>query len=141
MAHLRRQKEEEEDALRASDHTRETSGNSNGKASSRAGSGPGGEERDKGVSQVNGQLGGTSASGEAAGQPGQDTAANNPPPGLGNLADIEWSYLDPQGQIQGEYSLVSLYNGSPHESGIQVLLRRNSCSAGITRVTSMLHCP
>ena len=30
-----------------------------------------------------------------------------PPPGLTDLASIEWSYLDPQGQIQGEYAVGS----------------------------------
>lgn len=32
---------------------------------------------------------------------------SGPPPGLTDPASIEWSYLDPQGQVQGEYSLRS----------------------------------
>lgn len=29
---------------------------------------------------------------------------SGPPPGLTDPASIEWSYLDPQGQVQGEYT-------------------------------------
>ena len=32
---------------------------------------------------------------------------SGPPPGLTDPASIEWSYLDPQGQVQGEYTLRS----------------------------------
>lgn len=32
---------------------------------------------------------------------------SGPPPGLTDPASIEWSYLDPQGQVQGEYTLGS----------------------------------
>jgi PERQ amino acid-rich with GYF domain-containing protein len=29
---------------------------------------------------------------------------SGPPPGLTDPASVEWSYLDPQGQVQGEYT-------------------------------------
>lgn len=36
-----------------------------------------------------------------------NTLPSGPPPGLTDPASIEWSYLDPQGQVQGEYTLGS----------------------------------
>ena len=32
---------------------------------------------------------------------------SGPPPGLTDPASIEWSYLDPQGQVQGKYTFTS----------------------------------
>lgn len=103
-------KEEEEDALRASDHARETSGGSSSVGQSVSG----GEEAGKAVDQVNGQLGGMSISGQADGPPPQGAAPNKPPPGLGNLSEVEWSYLDPQGQVQGGSLLIFLLDRWPH---------------------------
>lgn len=34
-------------------------------------------------------------------QPAQEQMGNGPPPGITDLTSIEWSYKDPQGQIQG----------------------------------------
>ncbi|KAI1786298.1 hypothetical protein LXA43DRAFT_1034392 [Ganoderma leucocontextum] len=70
-------KEEEEDAIRASEQPNVTS---------------------NGVEQVNGQIGNMSISAQD-GQP----APNQAPPGLADLSTIDWSYLDPQGQIQGPF--------------------------------------
>ncbi|PIL30875.1 hypothetical protein GSI_07044 [Ganoderma sinense ZZ0214-1] len=83
-------KEEEEDAIRASEQAKEPAGGTSG--------GVNGEGTSNGVEQVNGQLGNVSISGQD-GQPAQ----NQPPPGLADLSTIDWSYLDPQGQIQGPF--------------------------------------
>ncbi|KAI0367506.1 hypothetical protein BV20DRAFT_970473 [Pilatotrama ljubarskyi] len=54
------------------------------------------------VNQVNGQLEQLSINGQGDNQP---SAAGNPnkPPGLGDLSSVEWSYLDPQGNVQGPF--------------------------------------
>lgn len=46
-----------------------------------------------------------SASPESATSP-PTVVGNGPPPGLPDLAGIEWSYLDPQGQVQGTISPI-----------------------------------
>lgn len=40
------------------------------------------------------------------GQPTPDPITSGPPPGLVDLASVEWSYLDPQGQIQGRCTMM-----------------------------------
>lgn len=42
------------------------------------------------------------------GQPTPDPITSGPPPGLMDLTSVEWSYLDPQGQVQGEYTPKSI---------------------------------
>lgn len=37
-----------------------------------------------------------------------EPANNGPPPGIPDLASIEWSYKDPSGQIQGTYTVRAL---------------------------------
>ena len=82
-------KEEEEDVLRASEQAKDPSGGASNPVT--------GNRNLNGVEQVNEQLGNMSISGQQDGQP----LPNQPPPGIGDLASVDWSYLDPQGQIQG----------------------------------------
>jgi len=39
--------------------------------------------------------------------PASNPATLGPPPGITDLASVEWSYLDPQGQVQGKLSLIN----------------------------------
>ncbi|TBU26370.1 hypothetical protein BD311DRAFT_726243 [Dichomitus squalens] len=84
-------KEEEEDALGASDQAKDPSG-----GTSHAVNGNG---NPNGIERVNEQLGNVSISGQQDGQP----QSNQPNPAIGDLSAIEWSYLDPQGNIQGPF--------------------------------------
>ncbi len=121
-------KEEEEDALRASEHGRESS------ASSKVENGTIGAN---GVGHSNGQPGGSSISGQGDSADG----AGRPPPGLADLSNVEWSYLDPQGQLQGGYSLKIAFDRLPHAvCDIQDLSKQTSCSGGTMRDTSSLPC-
>ncbi|KAI0719107.1 hypothetical protein C8T65DRAFT_706478 [Cerioporus squamosus] len=86
-------KEEEEDALHASEHRRDPS------SSSKLENGAIGTN---GVGHVNGQPGGPSISGQGDSAAGS-SGAGRPPPGLADLSNVEWSYLDPQGQLQGPF--------------------------------------
>lgn len=90
-------KEEEEEAIRASEQAREPSGGVNGEGTS------------NGVEQVSGQLGNMSISGQD-----EQPAQNQPPPGLADLSSIDWSYLDPQGQTQGRLLLSFAFGRFPH---------------------------
>lgn len=38
-----------------------------------------------------------------------DTANAGPPPGIADVASVEWSYLDPQGQVQGKSLEIFIY--------------------------------
>ncbi len=40
------------------------------------------------------------------GQPTPDPITSGPPPGLVDLASVEWSYLDPQGKMQGRCTMM-----------------------------------
>ena len=101
-------KEEEEDMH---DHTRETSG---GTTSTGGGSTSVSEDASKVVDQTSQPNGGTSIP-----RLGNDQATQDAPskalPSQGNLAEVEWSYLDPQGQVQGGYSASCSYT-APHEA-------------------------
>lgn len=58
--------------------------------------------------EANGGLDGSSSPSNARG----------PPPGILDLASVEWSYLDPQGQIQGRYSYsLQFYIDLPFRQG------------------------
>ena len=97
-------KEEEEDTLHASEHRREPSSNSkseNGATSSSE------------VDPVQGSLSSLSIAGSGDGASGS-SGTGGPPPGLTDLASVEWSYLDPQGQIQGGYLLKFTIDRFPH---------------------------
>ncbi len=63
------------------------------------------------VDQVHSQLGNLSISGQGHSQSG---SANKHPPGLGDLSDMDWSYLDPQGEVQGGSLLKILFHRLPH---------------------------
>lgn len=76
--------------------------------------------------------------------PDQQTSAINPPvtgppPGLADPASIEWSYLDPQGQEQGQSSCLNTLNM------LQRLLQGRSglmsCKNGSMKVTLLLNYP
>ncbi len=94
-------KEEEEDAVRASEQAKQSSGGTP--------SGVNGDGTSNGVEQVNGQIGNTSISGQ-----GRQPGPHQPPPGLADLSTIDWSYLDPQGQIQGGLLLSFSFSRFPH---------------------------
>ncbi|KAI0757426.1 hypothetical protein C8Q80DRAFT_1091984 [Daedaleopsis nitida] len=91
-------KEEEEDALRDADAKASSGGTSNG--DSKLTNGVGGMSNPSTVEPVTGQLGNLSMSRQ--GDDLRDTT-NKPPLGPGDLSSVDWSYLDPQGQIQGPF--------------------------------------
>lgn len=78
----------EEEEVGASERAEEPSGGTSSEVN--------GDGISNGDEQVNRQIGNISISGQD-GQP----APNQPPAGLTDLSTIDWSYLDPQGQIQG----------------------------------------
>ncbi|CDO70929.1 hypothetical protein BN946_scf184829.g37 [Trametes cinnabarina] len=53
--------------------------------------------------RLNGQLSKLSVNGQPDTNPQPVVDATKPPPGLGDLSSIEWSYLDPQGNVQGPF--------------------------------------
>ncbi|KAI9059585.1 hypothetical protein FKP32DRAFT_1668552 [Trametes sanguinea] len=55
------------------------------------------------ANQLDGQLSKLSINGQPETNPQPAVDASKPPPGLGDLASIEWSYLDPQGNVQGPF--------------------------------------
>ncbi|TFY79630.1 hypothetical protein EWM64_g4380 [Hericium alpestre] len=69
---------------------------------------------------------GTLASGQnpgmtGGGRSGQVPDVTHPPPGIADLANIEWSYLDPQGQIQGPFradTMQKWYDGGYFSSDL-----------------------
>lgn len=70
-----------------------------------------------------------------------DPLSAGPPPGLPDPASIEWSYLDPQGNIQGH--CLCFFLGSTHSfiaSYRQVLSVLISCRSGSTKGTSLRIC-
>ena len=110
--------EAEEDAA---DHARETSG---GSAGGQPVSGGGGGEAGKAVDQLNGHMGNMAISGQTEGQqPAQTATPSKPPPGPGNLSEVEWSYLDPQGKVQGRCWLICLLDRWPHTESISRALQ------------------
>lgn len=73
--------------------------------------------------------------------PHPDPLAAGPPPGLPDPASIEWSYLDPQGNVQG-HSLY-FFLGSNHSFAIscrQVPSVPISCRSGSTKDTLLRIC-
>ncbi|TFK88525.1 hypothetical protein K466DRAFT_488754 [Polyporus arcularius HHB13444] len=119
-------KEEEEDALRASEHGRESS------ASSKVENGTIGAN---GVGHSNGQPGGSSISGQGDSAGG----AGRPPPGLADLSNVEWSYLDPQGQLQGPFK-ADLMQRWYNEGYFQptLLMKRTHLDADFTPVGELV---
>ncbi|RPD81564.1 hypothetical protein L226DRAFT_548817 [Lentinus tigrinus ALCF2SS1-7] len=122
-------KEEEEDALRASEHGRELSSNSNLENGATGGNG---------VDQVNGQLSGLSTPGQGD-SAGGSSGTGGPPPGLADLASIEWSYLDPQGNIQGPFK-ADLMQRWYNEGYFQptLLMKRTHLDSEFTPVGEMV---
>ncbi|KAI0651428.1 hypothetical protein C8Q79DRAFT_899047 [Trametes meyenii] len=96
-------KEQEEDALHASGaqkNDESSGGTSTGAATANGG---GGENSNPATSQLNGQLSKLSINGQQDNPPATATNQSEPPPGLVDLSNVEWSYLDPQGNVQGPF--------------------------------------
>ncbi|KAI0638961.1 hypothetical protein C8Q77DRAFT_1078578 [Trametes polyzona] len=56
------------------------------------------------ANRLNGQLEKLSINGLGDSQPPAAVNPNQPPPGLGDLSSVEWSYVDPQGNVQGPFT-------------------------------------
>ncbi|KAI8983348.1 hypothetical protein BD414DRAFT_490651 [Trametes punicea] len=53
--------------------------------------------------RLDGQLAKLSINGQADNSASAAVEPSKPPPGLGDLSSVEWSYLDPQGNVQGPF--------------------------------------
>ncbi len=97
--------EQEEEALHGSERMQKD-GDSGGGASSELNTASnGGNTTSDTSNQLNGQLDKLSINGLGNTQPQGTANTIQPPPGLGDLSSIEWSYLDPQGNVQGRFLL------------------------------------
>ncbi|OJT13217.1 GYF domain-containing protein mpd2 [Trametes pubescens] len=95
--------EQEEEALHGSERMQKD-GDSGGGASSELNTASnGGNTTSDTSNQLNGQLDKLSINGLGNTQPQGTANTIQPPPGLGDLSSIEWSYLDPQGNVQGPF--------------------------------------
>ncbi|KAI0666236.1 hypothetical protein C8Q78DRAFT_1109225 [Trametes maxima] len=96
-------KEQEEDALHAS--SAQKNGESTGVVSPEAVTANGGDNvsSNTATNQLNGQPSKLSINGQQDNPPAAATNPNEPPPGLVDLSNVEWSYLDPQGNVQGPF--------------------------------------
>lgn len=107
-------KEEEEDTTGTRQRGQDSSGGSaNPKVEN-------GTSHTNTTDQLNGQLSSMSLSSQGDSQAGT-AAPNKAPPGPGDLAEIEWSYLDPQGQTQGGWLLKLWFDRLPHGVIIRAL--------------------
>ncbi|KAI0961032.1 hypothetical protein AcV7_000246 [Taiwanofungus camphoratus] len=69
-----------------------------------------------------------------------DSMVSGPPPGLTDPASIEWSYLDPQGQVQGPFRADIMQRW--HDEGYfsaDLLMKRTHLDSEWTSVGEMLH--
>lgn len=64
--------------------------------------------------------------------------SSGPPPGIVDISQIEWSYLDPQGQVQGMPS--SHARKSSAKAFVQVPSLPLPCRSGMTMATSHRLC-
>ncbi|OSX67879.1 hypothetical protein POSPLADRAFT_1127708, partial [Postia placenta MAD-698-R-SB12] len=99
------------------------------------------------MNSVNGGMAGLSLRNGMAnmdvGTPGVDRTADmgaNKPPGLPVPTDIEWSYLDPQGQIQGECPFRADIMQRWHDDGYfspELLMKRTHLDTVWTSIGEM----
>ncbi|OSD05784.1 hypothetical protein PYCCODRAFT_1405668 [Trametes coccinea BRFM310] len=78
-------------------------GAENGGGPTKTANGAGDANASTAANQLDGQLSKLSINGQPDTNPQPAVDASKPPPGLGDLASIEWSYLDPQGNVQGPF--------------------------------------
>ena len=69
-----------------------------------------------------------------------ESVTAGPPPGIIDLSTVEWSYLDPQGQVQGTSFLTTLLKSLPSffmsQAPSLLLLCRNGTMMDTSRPTS-----
>ncbi|KAH9927459.1 uncharacterized protein BXZ73DRAFT_90731 [Epithele typhae] len=120
-------KEEEEEPPLPSERSRETTGSSTGQPLN------GNVGANKATEQINGQVQETSISGQSA------TGAPAPPKPPADLSKVEWSYLDPQGRLQGPF-MADVMQGW-HEQGYfqpALLMKRTHLDAEFTPMGELL---
>ncbi|KAI0761683.1 hypothetical protein BD413DRAFT_238921 [Trametes elegans] len=91
-------KEQEEEALHAQAQIPKTGANGGGTNAA-----SGSTNTTTATESLNGQLSNLTINGQTDNQPAPAGNPNDPPPGLVDLASVEWSYLDPQGNVQGPF--------------------------------------
>lgn len=94
-------KEQEEEALHGSGRAQKN-GESTGGPSSDPHATYNGNDTNGMSNRLNGQLEKLSINGPGDTQSPAAANPDQPPPGLGDLSTVEWSYVDPQGNVQGK---------------------------------------